>query len=207
MNRYFAWFGLPGSLVLTVLMSIYALVLAFIDPTLSRLSCVVAMFLCSLGDILLMDYEPITRHFPKRGFIPGAITFAVAHLVYACAFMWLITEDKHPYFNLGAYAGIAIFVGLGIWVTVTCYLRNADKKMLPLCLLYLFFISVNCTTVLSAAVSCGGIRWISAVGVISFVISDLFISFDRICNIELKNSRMLIWTFYPIGQILLLIGA
>ena len=47
MNRYFACFGLPGSLVLTGLMSLLALVLALCFPTPARWLCLAAMLFSS----------------------------------------------------------------------------------------------------------------------------------------------------------------
>lgn len=71
MHRFFAWFGLPGKLVLTALISLTAIVLAVIDPTPTRIICIPAMLLSSLGDIILMNYKPITKHLPVKGFIAG----------------------------------------------------------------------------------------------------------------------------------------
>ena len=48
---------------------------------------------------------------------------------------------------------------------------------------------------------------LSAVGAVSFLISDLIIAEDFIFNVKIKNADAFIRTFYPIGQIFLLIGA
>lgn len=84
MHRFFAWFGLPGKLVLTALISLTAVVLAVIDTTPTRIICIPAMLLSSLGDIILMNYKPITKHLPVKGFIAGAVAFAAAHVYIFC---------------------------------------------------------------------------------------------------------------------------
>ena len=86
-------------------------------------------------------------------------------------------------------------------------LKRGNRKKLPLGMLYILFISLNFTTVFSCALSHGGLFILSAVGVISFLISDLMIAEDVILNGKIKNADTLIWTFYPIGQIFLIIGA
>ena len=207
MNRLFKWFGLPGSLVLTTLISILAVILAFVDPSVTRLICVPAMFLSSLGDILLMDYKPLTRRLPFRGFIPGAVVFVLSHITYAAAFGLMILQSDAEYFNVGSFFGIFCFVFFIVLFPIVCKKNNGDKTMTVLCLIYLFFISLNCSTVYSAAANFGGLRIISAVGAFFFLISDLFIGFDRACGLKSRYNEDLIWTFYPIGQILLLIGA
>ena len=208
MHKLFNWFGLPGKLILTSLISLTAVVLSIADPTLTRIVCIPAMLASSLGDIILMDYKPVTTRLPVRGFIAGASVFAFAHVIYFCAFLCSVKN----YFNAGAWAGIALFVAVSAAVVVICRssasgTSTKDGKMLPLCILYLFFIALNYTTVYSCAAAHGGRFLISAVGVTLFLISDLFIVADSILGAKIKNSDFWIWTFYPIGQILLLAGA
>lgn len=81
--RFFRWFGLPGPLVLTALLSLFALTLAGLFPSLPRWLCAAGMLCSSLGDILLMNYRPITNRLPFRGFAAGAGSLhAGARLVY-----------------------------------------------------------------------------------------------------------------------------
>ena len=206
MHRFFKWFGLPGKVVLTALMSLLAVLMAVLDPTMTRILCIPAMLVSSLGDIILMNYRPITDRLPFKGFIPGAVTFAVSHVLYFIAFLFAAVEGGRSYFNAGAYFGIIFSACLLLWMTFRG-LKRGNRKMLPLGMLYILFISLNFTTVFSCAVSHGGIFILSAVGVVSFLISDLMIAEDVILNDKIKNADTLIWTFYPIGQIFLIIGA
>ena len=112
------------------------------------------------------------------------------------------------YFNVGAWLGILLFAVTSAATAVLCLgKQNGDRGMLPFGILYLFFIALNFTTVYSCTASRGGIFFVSALGITLFLISDLIIVSDKIIGTKIKNSDLWIWTLYPIGQILLLIGA
>lgn len=49
MQKYFEWFGLPGSFVLSMLLSLFALVMALIFPTGDRMLCLAAMAFSTMG--------------------------------------------------------------------------------------------------------------------------------------------------------------
>lgn len=207
MNRFFRWFGLPGRLVLTTLISIYACALAIYSPTLPRLLAAVAMILSSLGDIILMDFKPITRSLPFRGFIPGALVFTGSHIFYILAFGYNIYDAGYAYLNVGVLAAFICYVAMILATLLIVLTRNVEiKSMFFLSMIYLLVISGNCATVYSFAYSARGLAIVSAVGVLSFLISDYFIVMDKVCDITSERLRGLIWWFYPIGQILLLLG-
>ncbi len=207
MNKFFRWFGLPGRLVLTVLMSIFACLLAILSPSPPRLLAAIAMVMSSLGDIVLMDYKPITRSLHLRGFITGSLLFTGAHLVYIAAFTYGIYDAGCAFLNAGVVVAFVLFVALVCTMLVLALLRNQELNyMFWLCTIYLFVICANCASVFSYAFSVGGMAIVSAVGVLSFLVSDFFIVLDRACGIRSHTLRQLIWWFYPIGQILLLIG-
>lgn len=140
----------------------------------------------------------------RQGLYAGAVAFAAAHVIYFAAFLFSV---KGRYFNVGAICGIALFVLISVCMPLIFPHGRGENRMLFLGLLYLFFIALNYITVYSCAASHGGIFWVSAVGVTSFLISDLFIAADKILGRKIKNSDLWIWTLYPIGQLLLLIGA
>lgn len=205
MHRFFRWFGLPGRLVLSVLMSLYAIILAITVISTGALLCMLAMLLSTLGDIILMDYKPITGKLPASGFTAGAIAFAAAHCVYTAAYVTRIKALGSSYINIGFYIGIALFA---CSVITLFLLKSGNKKdigkMLLLGICYLALISTNCTTVFSYGISRGGVGYLAIAGAVSFFISDFFIALDKIGGIKLKHRTDIIWWFYPIGQILLL---
>lgn len=202
MNRYFAWFGLKGSLVLTCLMSLYALGMAALCGTPARFLCFAAMALSSVGDIFLMHFKAIERTFPNY-FVIGAAFFMLAHLTYTACFGLRIREGGYRYVNAGVWLALAIAVACFLYFTRAC----TDRSQYPLAVAYLLVITLNCMTIFSYAFS----AWraqptaiLAAVGALSFLASDLIIGLGMLVG----DSRLdhLIWWLYPIGQILIITG-
>lgn len=208
MGRFFRWFGLPGNFVLTLLISLYGIILACVFRTPQRIICAAAMLLSSLGDILLMDYKPVTKKLPLRGFTAGAASFGIAHLVYASAFIFIMVKEGYGVVNPGFFCGIGLFVASVaalIFLMKTKKQNNPVMKVLPFC--YLLLISFNLTVIFSCSVSRGAYGLISGIGALSFYVSDLILSVRLVSSIKIKHNEALVWWFYPIGQILLLTGA
>ena len=59
MSSYFRWFGLPGTFVLTILMSLFALALFIIFRKRDRFICFIGMAVSTIGDIILMNFKDI----------------------------------------------------------------------------------------------------------------------------------------------------
>ncbi len=205
MGRFFKWFGLPGNLVLTCLISLYALIMAIVFRTPEHIICAFAMLLSSLGDIILMNYRPIVDRLPFRGFTAGAASFGLSHATYTAAFIYIIVSRGYSFVNFGAFSGIALFL-LSIAALFIMKAHNREKisMLLPLC--YLLLICTNCTVIFSCAFSGGAFGIISAIGAISFFISDMFLAFKIVAGVYTKTMEELVWWFYPIGQILILTG-
>ena len=203
MDRYFAWFGLKGSLVLTVLLSAFALALAAVSSSTVRWLCFAAMLMSSIGDIFLMHFQVIERHVPND-FAAGAGCFMLAHLLYTACFGRKISAAGFGYFNGGTAAALAIAAGCLIYFLFVC----GNRSQLPLALIYLAIILLNCATVFSYAWSRGigsPLALLAAVGAVCFLASDLVIGLGVLVNEH--RFDYLIWWLYPIGQILLIVGA
>ena len=206
MNEYFACFGLPGTFVLTWLISLIAVILAVIRRKKYAYFCAAAMVMSSCGDMFMTRFGNITEIFPNY-FMIGAGLFIVAHVLYTVSYRLLAKSKGYRYCNGGVIAAIVIALACVVYFTIICAQRN-DFSMYFLCMLYLIVITVNCATVFSYA-------WFSAkkapylvlcaVGALSFLISDLIIGLDALAGIY--DYGYLIWWYYPIGQILLQIFA
>ena len=99
MDKYFAWFGLPGSLVLTTLLSITAIALAICFRTKDRKIAAFAMVCCSMGDIVLAGYFGLDELLGTGGFYVGAGIFIIGHLIYIAAYMVQIRTNNYTYKN------------------------------------------------------------------------------------------------------------
>ena len=166
-----------------------------------------AMFTSTLGDYILSGYKPIVSRLPLKGFIAGGGVFAVAHIIYAIAFGYQIYLNEYEFINIGALFGVFIFIALVIIMSLICYRNKPSTQMIVFAFIYLTLICSACTCVFSIAYSSRGIKIISAIGALFFMISDFIIALDVFGKINIPHRIDLIWTFYPIGQILLLLGA
>lgn len=207
MDRWFEWFGLRGALVLTILMSLFALVLALIFPSKARWICFAAMVLSSVGDILLMDFASINRLLPISSFFAGAFAFMLSHLIYIIAFATEIRTGGHRFVNPGFFIALGIILLACIAVFGTALRQSyISPIMMTLCVVYALIIGANCVTIFSFAWSVRSWHSIAALGALSFFISDLIIGLNQLLIPIPHSWNDAIWWFYPIGQILILIG-
>ena len=205
MDKYFKCFGLPGSLPLTGLMSLLAVVLALAFPTPARWLCAAAMILSSVGDIFLMHLPVIEKNVPSYFYI-GAGFFMVAHVFYALCYARLIRQSGAVFINPGAAIMIAIAVCFAVYFVCSAC-RRGRTDQLPLILAYIAIISLDCTMIFSYAWSQGAVNplaILAAVGAVSFFLSDLIIGLGMVMSV--KKYDYLIWWLYPIGQILMILG-
>ena len=205
MDRYFRWFGLPGAVVLSSLMSALALVLALCDSTPVRWLCFAAMALSSVGDVFLAHLTKLNTRF-RSCFLIGTVFFMAAHIFYCLCYNMKLQAVGGSLWNPGtAIAGI---IGISAAIRLLLLsLKSGRTQKLPLIFVYLAVILLNCTVVLSYA-------WAqrmqfsavcAAVGMVSFLLSDLIIGLSLTGGIH--RFDRLTWWLYPIGQILLILSA
>ena len=207
MHIYFNWFGLPGTLVLTSLLSLFALVRAVCSPTPVHWVCFAAMVLSSVGDLFLTHLQKMGGRYPNS-FTIGAVFFMAAHLVYSlCYGMKLFNTAGALRWNTGT----AFAFGIGaaaLALMLFLSIRHHRTGSLPIILIYLVIITFNCAVIFTYAWA-HQLRSLSAicaaVGVFSFLLSDLVIGLSMAGNIHRFDS--LIWWLYPIGQFLLILAA
>lgn len=202
MHEYFAVFGLPGTFVLTWLISLVAVILALLRRQKYAYFCAAAMVISSCADMFMTRFGRIPELFPNY-FIIGAALFMVAHVLYAVSYRTLAKSKGYRYFNGGVITAIVIALACVAYFTVVCAQRS-DFSMFFLCMLYLIVIIGNCAAVFSYAWSAAKKKpylVLCAVGALSFFVSDLCIGLEVLAGIY--DYSFLVWWFYPIGQILL----
>lgn len=204
MEKYFGWFGWPGAVVLTSLISALALTLALFDPTPVRWICFAAMALSSVGDIFLAHLKKLNEKF-KNCFLIGAVFFMAAHLVYVLCFGMKLYQTGGTIQNPGAAAaGVIGLAALALMLTLS--VKTGRRQSLPLIFIYLAVILANCAVVFSYAWA-RGLSFsavCAAVGVLSFLLSDLIIGLNLAGGIHRYDH--LIWWLYPVGQVLLILS-
>ena len=207
MHVYFNWFGLPGTLVLTALLSLFALVRAVCSPSAVHWVCFAAMALSSVGDLFMTHLQKMGSRYPNS-FTIGAVFFMAAHLAYSLCYGMKVFNTAGAFrWNTGTT--LALCIGLAALVLMlTLSIRHHRTGSLPIILIYLVIITFNCAVIFTYAWSLH-LQTLSALfaaaGVFSFLLSDLVIGLSMAGNIHRFDS--LIWWLYPIGQFLLILAA
>ena len=206
MDKFFRWFGLPGAVVLTALLSTTALLRALFVPSAVHWLCFAAMLCSSAGDLFLAHLKALTSRI-KNCFTIGCIWFMISHSLYALCYGMKSADLGMPVFNVGTV--IALLIGVlasAALIFLAVSLKNTKK--LPLVLIYLCVILLNCAAVFSYAFSAAArsvFAVFAAIGVFSFLLSDFIIGLNL--TGKLHRFDALVWWLYPIGQILLILGA
>lgn len=207
MDRFFNIAGIPGAVVLSSLILLFALILAAVYRRWDRTLCFIAMFCSTIGDMFNADFVPLTQFFDVSVVMMGALFFIFAHLLYISAFLYQIKKKKYRLLNPGLYTGIAVFiVSLAVLIVLAARNPHLQTSMLVLGVIYLAIISTNCAVIFSLGYSQKGVKLLGAVGALSFFLSDFILGISMIGGIYSAVLWSLNWWFYPIGQILILIA-
>ena len=166
------------------------------------------MGVCFLGDLILGNYAPLSALIGANGFIKGAGTFMLGHVLYTVAFVLAVRQTGKPLFNKGFVLGAVVsVVTLGTLPYLAVVNPSGTSFMLWMGVVYGLFIGSACTVVFSYAHILGGVALLNAAGIVSFLISDYLIGLQAIGGIDFPGRSVWIWIFYPIGQFLLLLPA
>ena len=211
MAKYFRWFGLKGELVLTLLLSSLAVIMAAAVRTPDRWACMAAMLFCTGGDLIIMNFRGV-RRYVKHLLPTGATLFAIGHICYAFAYALLFYRGGYRFYaqqrvNGGLVGGILIlFMCMSIGI-ITC-IGFGRKRMIALVVLYGLILGGNCCMILSYAWSAATDRPLAVtagIGVIVFLLSDIGVMMERL---DRKTDwHTFVWWLYPIGQALMIISA
>ena len=208
MYKYFSWFGLPGSMVLSGLLSLTALVLALCFTGKDRWLYCAAMILSTIGDLFMANFSSISEKLPVPSFFVGATFFIFAHILYIFTYRVLIRQNGFVLVNPGFLAAVVFVLACGALVLGKCLRNgNVDWAMLILCVIYMCIIGFNCATIFSYAWSVKSIRSIAALGALSFFLSDLIIGVEALTGFTTDFLWEMIWWLYPIGQFLMILPA
>ncbi len=130
--------------------------------------------------------------------------FMAAHVLYAAAFGLLVRRIGKPFVNAGFWIAIGVALAAMIGLLVL-YSRSSTHRIdrLVLALAYCLVIGSMGMAVGSYAFAKGGWAFLAALGALSFMVSDMMIGVSVVGGVKIPYYSELVWTFYPIGQILL----
>ena len=186
MDKYFAWFGLPGSLVLTTLLSITAIALTICFRTKDRKIAASAIVCCSMDDIMLAGYFGMDELIGSGAFYVGDGIFSGGHLIYIAAYMVQISVNDYTYKNKGFWGGIVFTTTVFVVITVYMVANGTFPgiTMYGICILYACIIGADLSTIWSFSYSACSKKSVAELGVLVFFISDLIIGIGKLCGIN-----------------------
>ncbi len=187
-------------MITTALLSLLAVVLYLVRPCTLRKNCMLAMLVCSLGDVFMVNAGRIGEF---STFI-GAGLFIAAHIMYGMGFYQEIKDKKQKIINSNFVVALVIMVSSVIGLL--CFELTASVKkpvMFVLILLYISAIGYNVCSMFSYAGWNKKLSVLLQPAVVLFYITDIFIFFDMLeINSEL---RKYVWHFYPIAQLVIIL--
>ena len=189
-----------AKLVISIILSVIAIVLFLIFKGRVRRNTMIAMLLCTVGDIFMID----TFKLGDVSTFPGAAFFIAAHIVYAITFIKESKAKSYKMKNPGMIIGIIVTVLGAVILAVAMFVKTGKMQsmFLPL-LVYLAIIGWNLSCQFSYAVSEKGLRYFLIAGMLLFLISDLTIFFNMVKVMPTHND--FVWLTYIPAQLLVIL--
>ena len=151
------------------------------------------LFLSSFGDVFL----ELEDDYGLDLFIPGLVSFLLAHLCYIYAFRERVQSASYSFSVplVALYYGVVMFqllpkVEMALRVPVAVY-GLAISAMAFLSLNRYFTPTVH-----------GNSKWLSLLGSLSFVASDTVLAFNKF-HTPIPNAKMIVMITYYLGQVLI----
>ncbi len=164
------------------------------------------MLLSSVGDLILMNYSPLTKHMKGNLFLMGASIFGIAHFFYIATYA-IKAYDSDVSINIGTLIALIIaFATMILLFSIAKTKRTVSNKMITFGLLYIAVLSLNMLLVFSYTAKVCGVSYFAALGAFSFFFSDSVIAFNTVLKVKGSLVReLVIWIPYVIGQLLLIL--
>lgn len=188
----------------TILLSLLAIGLYVIFPSVPREICMYAVLLSTVADLVLMNYVGVPKLlFRKANFVVGAIIFGIVQILYHICFLKIM--DMKVLDNINGAGYFALFLGVLLVPSLIFIMSERSHVYIVSVLVYATCIMLNMVTIFNCAYMLGSNHILAAVGVFLFMVSDMFILIRE----NVKDSafiRKLIWIFYPLGQLMIILG-
>lgn len=188
----------------TILLSLLAIGLYVIFPSVPREICMYAVLLSTVADLILMNYMGVPKLlFRKANFVVGAIIFGIVQILYHICFLKIM--DMKVLDNINGAGYFALFLGVLLVPSLIFIMSERSHVYIVSVLVYATCIMLNMVTIFNCAYMLGSNHILAAVGVFLFMVSDMFILIRE----NVKDSafiRKLIWIFYPLGQLMIILG-
>ena len=190
-----------AKVIISLLLSAAAVVLYCTRKGKLRKQCMIAMLLCTVGDVFMVNLFPIGE---VSTFI-GAAFFMAGHVVYGTGFLRAAVRKGYAVKNRGFSAGIALVILSAVLLGVLAFAVPAKPQTLMyfLILIYVAVIGYNLALQFSYAHSEKGLRYLTALGMGLFLISD-FVIFLNMLDVTPAHNDF-VWATYIPAQALVIL--
>lgn len=207
MNRWFDKIPvignrIPGKIILSFLMLLFAILMQRIYRTSDRTICVLAMFFSFVGDVAL-NHKRNHNEQSLKDFVIGGTSFIFAHICYCIAYNDKIVKNNYLLINPGFVFSIFIIIAIS-YLTITSSKSENNPKLLAFGIAYLWITGINYITIFSYSYSVKSVESFAALGGLLFLSSDVIIGLEKFSGLKSSLARELVWWLYPIGQIILI---
>lgn len=191
-------------LICTGVLSLVAIVLFLLNrKSKPRLYCMIAMILCSIGDVFMTNSLKINDMVST---IIGALSFILGHLVYAYMF-YTLKNKQGKLVNPGFVAGLVVGLVPIIVMDILGFTIVEEPEVLYLIAVpvYVLVITIHISCNFSYAWQIKSWRSIVlAFAVVLFYVTDIWI-FLYMFKLAPKALQDCVWHFYPLAQLLLIL--
>ena len=190
-----------AKVIISVLLSILSVVLFCTLRGRERKSCMWAMLLCTVGDLFMVDLFGLG----SASTYPGAALFMAGHIVYGLGFLRAAKAKGEPLCNTGFRIGLLLVFAAAVVLGVLAFAvpEAPQTLMYFLILIYLAVIGFNLVCQFSCAWAERGSRWLIAVGMALFLLSD-FVIFLNMLDVTPAHNDF-VWATYIPAQLLILL--
>ena len=190
-----------AKVIISILLSALSVVLYLRLRGKERKSCMLAMLLCTVGDLFMVNLFGLG----DVSTYPGAAFFMAGHVVYGLGFLKESNRKGYVFRNRGFWLGTGLVIAAAVLLGALAFTIPEEPQTLMyfLILIYLAVIGFNLACQFSYAHSEMGSRVWIAVGMALFLLSDLVIFLNMLAVTPAHND--FVWATYIPAQLLILL--
>ncbi len=205
MNRFFAWFGLPGEMVLAGILLVLALLTAVVFRNRERVLAAVGMAFCALGNAAVVNFMDFGRFLAVPPLLAGMVFFILGRVGLSAAYGSLMKRNRYPLetraFGTGVVLTLAFLAAFLVAMITGDTFPGAAQTAVSL--LLLLSSGGLLSIVWSYAKTERTIRSAAAAGALALFGVDAVYAAGVLCRVPFPETP--VWWVYPFAQLLLLL--
>lgn len=193
-------------IICTLLLSFIAVLLyALNQKSKARFYCMIAMLLCTVGDIFMTNVLKVPNETIATAV--GAASFMAGHLFYAYMFYFLSKRDKKPLNKVGIIVGLVVgLVPIIVMDTLGFILVEKPEVLFLIAVpVYVIVITVHIAANFGYSLNLKSYKTVILMfAVVLFYVTDIWI-FLYMFKLAPKSLQDCVWHFYPLAQLLIIL--